>query len=249
MDWCYYLSTLSAWFPWFCLTTEQVLLQFLLLFSLFSSFTSLNYLHVLINFVIFIFLVGFELSFMQVGLFLGFFWVIEFTVIFIIVLLILYLNTKLILPSKPLKMSLLRVQAVMLLGLFCLPIPFICNLDNAVMQSLFVYYPIDNVYLSLSIKQKNDFIGLFFSYYHLNSMVFLLVGILLFIGSLVCVTLNVLLRSLKKKEGAAFSTSFNFFSTHTNYLILRRQSLVSQSFNQPATKSTLKKKWYKKVQF
>jgi len=186
---------------------------------------------------------------MQVGLFLGFFWVIELTVIFIIVLLILYLNTKLTLPPKPLKVNLLRVQSVMLLGLFLTPMPFIGSYGNTTMESLFVYYPLDNVYLSLSIKQKNDFIGLFFSYYHLNSVVFLLVGVLLFIGSLACVTLNILLKSLKKKEGSAFSTSFSFFSTHTNYLILRRQSLTAQSFNQPATKSTLKKKWYKKVQF
>jgi len=249
MDWCYYLSTLSAWFPWFCLATEQTLLQFLLLFSLFSAFTSVNYLHVLINFVLFIFLVGFELSFMQVGLFLGFFWVIEFTVIFIIVLLILYLNTKLILPSKPLKTNLLRVQSIMIVSLLSIPTAFIYNSENALMESLFIYYPADNIYLPLAIKQKNDFIGLFFSYYHLNSAVFLLVGMLLFIGSLVCVTLNILLKSLKKKEGAAFSTVFNFFNTHTNYLILRRQSLTSQNFNQPATKSILKKKWYKKVQF
>jgi hypothetical protein len=61
------------WLPWFCLTSEQLVLQFLLVYSLFSLFYSLSFLQALLSLLNLIFLFGLQLSFFQLGLFIGFF--------------------------------------------------------------------------------------------------------------------------------------------------------------------------------
>jgi hypothetical protein len=147
---------------------------------------------------------------------------------------------------KPIIALSFRYKFTVALSLFLVAAPLTVSTASFLQNILFYSVPYDNYYASLWCLQRNDFIGLFFSYYFLNSIAFLLVGSLLFIGSLVCVNLNASLKKNCKSSEASFSKTFSFFSYYTNYLVLRRQNLNLQSSSKANTKATLKKNGTKK---
>jgi hypothetical protein len=79
------------------------------------------------------------------------------------------------------------------------------------------------------------------SYYSLNSIEFICVGILLLVGSVVCVNLNKMQKSLKVQKYSNTLDVFNFFKDFVNYVFMRKQNLVDQTLN-PASVRIFKKK-------
>lgn len=75
----------------------------------------------------------------------------------------------------------------------------------------------------------NDFLLLFLSYYSINSIEFILLGVLLLIGSIICVNLNKIQKSSKLNKLDYFFTIFNKYKDFYNYSFLRKQNLTNQA--------------------
>jgi hypothetical protein len=88
----------------------------------------------------------------------------------------------------------------------------------------------------------NDLYGLMLSFYLFNSFEFLMVGLLLLVGSIVCVNLNKFLKSSKVLK---YPNLFNIFETFANsikMLFIRKQNLVNQEVHPSSTRVFGKKK-------
>lgn len=76
----------------------------------------------------------------------------------------------------------------------------------------------------------NDFAGLYISYYMVHSLELIIIGFMLFIGSVACITLYMLINTSKKTN---YNNIMNFMTLYTklyNVLFLRKQTLHYQSF-------------------
>jgi hypothetical protein len=98
------------------------------------------------------------------------------------------------------------------------------------------YGLIDNYYESVFNPITNDLFGFSVSYYLLNSIEFILIGFLLLIGSVLCVSLYQTNKNVRTQSYNNFLTVFNFFSDFSSFFFLRRQNLIKQG----NTKSSLK---------
>jgi len=87
----------------------------------------------------------------------------------------------------------------------------------------------------------NDLFSLYISYYVINSFEFILIGILLLIGSIVCVNINKFNKNLKSNNYYDLLTIFDFFNDFVKYLFMRKQNLVDQTIHPSATKIFKKK--------
>jgi len=87
----------------------------------------------------------------------------------------------------------------------------------------------------------NDFRALTVAYYSVNSVEFLLVGFILLVGSLICVNLNKLQKSIKVFKYSIYFNIFNYFKDFINFTFMRKQNLVDQTLN-PASIRVFKKK-------
>lgn len=108
---------------------------------------------------------------------------------------------------------------------------------------LFFSFIFDDWYESFNNNIMNDFICLTLSYYSVNSFEFILVGYLLLLGSVVCVSLNKIQKNVKINNSSNFFNFFNFFSNFLNYSFIRKQTLNDQSNYQPSLRLFKKKKW------
>ena len=88
----------------------------------------------------------------------------------------------------------------------------------------------------------NDFTVLTISYYSFNNLELLVFGLLLLVGSIICIVLNKTQKNIKnsylvnsKKNLKHIFSSFNFF-------FLRKQNLNKQSLNKPSIRMFKKKK-------
>jgi hypothetical protein len=87
----------------------------------------------------------------------------------------------------------------------------------------------------------NDFTGLLFGYYSINSFELLLIGILLLVGSVSCVNLNKATRSTSVSRYATFFKLFEFFNEFIDYIFMRKQNLNKQTKTKGNTKIFKKK--------
>lgn len=108
---------------------------------------------------------------------------------------------------------------------------------------LYFSFIFDDWYESLNNNIMNDFISLTLSYYSVNSFEFILVGYLLLLGSVVCVSLNKIQKNIKLGNNSNFINFFNFFSNFLNYSFIRKQTLNDQANYQPNLRLFKKKKW------
>jgi len=87
----------------------------------------------------------------------------------------------------------------------------------------------------------NDFSVLFVSYYTVNSLEFLIIGVILLVGSVICVNLHKTNKNKRIESYGNFLTFFNFFKDSVNYIFTRRQNLHNQNIATPSTKIFKKK--------
>jgi hypothetical protein len=106
----------------------------------------------------------------------------------------------------------------------------------------FIFFNFQNILIfenyeeSLNNQILNDFISIFLNYYNFNLISFLIICILLLIGSIICVTLNKInyfFKNLELKKKKFFS--FNSF------LFFRKQNLINQSNSNHAIRIVKKK--------
>ena len=176
-------------------------------------------------------------------LFTGFLWVTECTIVFISLLLLFYLNVE----GAQVRISLKIFKLYYSLGLFSVFSAFSIYSFGAEFES---YTPLafnfidiwDDYYEALYNVNTNDFLMLTISYYSLNSAEFIFIGIILLVGSVVCVHLNKSQKSLKVQKYVYTLDVFEFFKDFVNYIFMRKQNLNNQTFGSASLRVFKKKK-------
>ena len=97
-------------------------------------------------------------------------------------------------------------------------------------------YIFDNYYESVFNLIQNDLFGFIISYYFLNIVEFLIVGLLLLIGSFLCVNLFQFSKKTRVQNYTNYTNIFNFYKDFSSFFFLRKQNL----FKQGNAKATLK---------
>ena len=87
----------------------------------------------------------------------------------------------------------------------------------------------------------NDFTCLLISYYSINSFEFLIVGLILLIGSVLCVNLYKSNKNVRLQSYGNFFNFFNFFVDSVNYNFIRKQNLTNQNRAIPSSRIFKKK--------
>lgn len=206
-------------------------------------FLTISVYYTLLYLFIEIVLFGVFISLYQMELFTGFLWVVEGTVIFIAIILLLYLNSEGLITSINLKVyKFFFVIGVFFFFLLFLDIYNYNNIESINIINILNYFDIyDDYYEAIFNKNSNDFLVLFISYYSINNLEFILIGLLLLIGSLVCVQLNKLQKNIKLESLTSYFTFYKFFNDILDFFFLRKQNLVNQTMH-PSTLRIFKKK-------
>lgn len=236
------LDVIIIWWPWLTFWSDLWFVQFVMIYILYLMFSALNVYYVLLYMFLEIFFFGIFISIYQMELFTGFLWVTECTVVFISLLLLFYLNIE----GNQVRLDLKVFRLYYSFGLFII---FVVLMNFSYGTEFELYVPLalnfidiwDDFYEALSNTNSNDFMMLTISYYSLNSFEFICVGILLLIGSVVCVNLNKMQKSLKVQKYSNTLDVFNFFKDFVNYVFMRKQNLVDQTMH-PASVRLFKKK-------
>ncbi len=235
-------NTIIYWWPWLTFFSEIWLLQILIVYTLYLIFSTLNIYYVLVYLFLEIFLFGIFISVIQMELFTGFLWVVECTVIFIAIVLLFYLNIE----GTQLRLNLKVYRIYFVFFLFLL----FCAVNNYLFISNYEFYlPVifnnidlwDDFYESLYNVNMNDFRALTIGYYSINSIEFISIGLILLIGSVVCVNLNKIQKSMRVYKYSSYFNLFNFFKDFLNFTFMRKQNLTNQTLN-PASIRVFKKK-------
>jgi hypothetical protein len=99
----------------------------------------------------------------------------------------------------------------------------------------------DDFYEALNNYVMNDAVGLMISYYLVNSLEFILVGIILLIGSLIVVNINLLNKKIKYPLYNNFLEIFNFLKQWVAGFFMRKQNLTDQEFTKANTRTFSRK--------
>lgn len=199
--------------------------------------TVTNNYYLLLYLFCFIFLLGVLLGIYQADFFTGFLWVTEFTLIFIILILLFYLNVVDIIyyTYTPIIYMFFSSLLFFLFPYFYFESVYILPYSS----NLFIYW--EDYYEALYNVNVNDFTCLFLSYYTYNSLVIILLGVFLFIASIICVHLNLLFKFNKIYSLVCQKNIFfNFFNLFS-FNLLRKQNLNEQSLILPAVRIFKKK--------
>nr|YP_009512636.1 NADH dehydrogenase subunit 6 [Uronema marinum]AXJ93328.1 NADH dehydrogenase subunit 6 [Uronema marinum] len=238
----YFIDSINYWWPWLSFFSDTWLVQLLLVYVLYLIFSTLNIYYILLYLFVEIFLFGIFISIIQMELFTGFLWVVECTVIFIALLLLFYLNVE----GTQLRFNLKSYRINFSFFLFFL---FLISNNYLFLGNYEFYLPVifnnidlwDDFYESLYNVNMNDFRALTVGYYSINSIEFLMVGFILLVGSLVCVNLNKLQKSMKIFKYSIYFNMFDYFKDFINFTFMRKQNLVDQN-NTPSSVRIFKKK-------
>jgi hypothetical protein len=189
-----------------------------------------------------IILIGIYLGLVQGELFTAFLWVIEFTLIFIVLLFLFYLNVEGY-----------SFQITLNYSMFLF---FLFFLFWLITQSYFIYYDSNfflvffNIFLwedyyeAFNNKSLNDFLVLTISYYSFNSVELLLIGCILLIGSVICVLLNRIQKFIKNNNFLKVYFQMSNILNYKNFFFLRKQNFNKQSFYNPSLRVFKKKTWF-----
>lgn len=185
---------------------------------------------------------GLYISLTQMELFTGFLWVLEGTIVFISLLLLFHLNAE----GFEVKVNLQINKHLYFLSLFFFSLVYCCfyyisELEFKELQIFNITSFWENYYEALYNININDFKLLFISYYKINSIEFLIIGVLLLVGSVACVNLNKYQKLVKIYKHDSFLKIFNYFSDFVDFTFLRKQNLNYQTQHPPVVKIFKKK--------
>ncbi len=224
--------TISQWWPWLSFWNDFFFIQFFIVSTYVYIYTYNNIYYTLLYTFINFFLIGIYLSLFQIEFFTAFLWLVECSVLFVFLLLLFYLNV-----SGFYNYVYTNTYIYVWLFLFLFTLLLLTNYTDADYNfDLNFYGLIDNYYESVFNPITNDLFGFSVSYYLLNSIEFILIGFLLLIGSVLCVSLYQTNKNVRTQSYNNFLTVFNFFSDFSSFFFLRRQNLIKQG----NTKSSLK---------
>lgn len=229
VDWQFFLS--DVWFA-----------QITILYAIFLVFNANNYYYTLFYFLINFFYIGFFLCFYQLDFFVGFLWLTECLVVFVFILLLFYLsNTGNFHKFKKDLLKFFLTGGV--LGLFSILGNFVLFSEKE--WKLPFEFSItdlwDDFYEALNNSVMNDAVGLMISYYLVNSLEFILLAMILLVGSLIVVNINLINKKIKYPLYNTFLEIFGFLQQWVLGFFIRKQNLTDQEFTYANTRSFTKK--------
>ncbi|MCB1713407.1 MAG: hypothetical protein KDH96_13350, partial [Candidatus Riesia sp.] len=117
----------------------------------------------------------------------------------------------------------------LLILFFCLVLPYDISYDEEELMILYsdIYWV--DYYEALNNDQMNDFFGFFMSYYTLNSIILIVLGLILFFGSIVCVLLFRLIKVVKFNNVNNFFETLRFSQSFLYSIFMRKQDLFEQN--------------------
>lgn len=209
---------------------ENLIIQLFIVYLIFLLYYNNNLYYTLLYVFIEIVIFGLFICFYQLELFAGFLWVTEFSIVFIAIILLFYLNidglhlkyvnnvnnVKFYIPTITLFLLLFNYDSYSELELF-LPLEF----------SYIDYY--DDYYEAKNNYIMNDFTPLTISYYFINSAEFTMIGILLLIGSIACVNLYKSNKNYSIIKQSDILDIFKFFKDFINFNFIKKQNLNKQT--------------------
>ena len=246
MDWLYNLNYIFFnWWPWFNFFNDIFLLQFLIIYTIYLIYYTNNLYFILFYLFLEFIYFGLFLSLYNLELFTAFLWLTECVIIFVSILFLFYFN----IYSNFNKLDLYFYSFKyfgFFIGFFFLSILYIFpnEIEFLLPNELNFFFLWDDFYESLFNLKFNDLYGLFLSYYYINSLEFIIIGILLLFASMICVNLNKFTKNIKFNNYYDFLILFDFFNDFVNYTFLRKQNLNDQTI--AATSSRFFKKKIKK---
>nr|AAA32104.2 unknown [Tetrahymena pyriformis] len=236
----YFINIIDFLTPLYFL--ENFLIQFFILYLLYLLIVNNNLYYILLYVFIEIVLFGLFICLYQMELFTGFLWVAEFTIIFIAVVLLFYLNV----DGLHLKYNNNLNNIIYFIPSLLLFLVFF-NMDSY--SELELYLPIelnnidyyDDYYEAVNNNIMNDFTPLTISYYSINSIEFIIIGLLLSLGSVACVNLYKSNKNFTIIKQSNLLNMFDFFKDFINFSFLRKQDLNNQTNANPSLRSIKKK--------
>lgn len=221
---------------------ENFIIQFFILYLLYLIIVNNNLYYLLLYVFLEIVLFGLFICLYQLELFTGFLWVAEFTIIFIAVVLLFYLNVDgLHLKFNNNLNNILYFIPIIFIFLLFYNLDIYFELENflPIEFNNIDYY--DDYYEALNNNIMNDFTPLTLSYYSINSIEFIIIGLLLLLGSVACVNLYKSNKNFTIIKQSNVLEMFNFFKDFINFSFLRKQDLNNQTNFNPSLRSIKKK--------
>lgn len=156
----------------------------------------------------------------------GFLWVTELVVVFVMLLLLFYVNI-----HGNFEKSFLKYNYFHFFFLIFFLILLPQNNDFSEEELLVLYSDLFwvNYYDALNDFSLNDFFGFFISYYILNTIILIIFGLILFFGSIACVTLFRLIKVVKFNNVNNFFDTLQFSQTFLYSIFMRKQDLFDQN--------------------
>lgn len=221
---------------------ENFIIQFFILYLLYLIIVNNNLYYTLLYVFIEIVLFGLFICLYQLELFTGFLWVAEFTIIFIAVVLLFYLNVDgLHLKYNNNINNILYFLPSIVLFLIFFNIDYFSELELYLPLELnFIDY-YDDYYEALNNSIMNDFTPLTLSYYSINSIEFTIIGLLLLLGSVACVNLYKSNKNFTIIKQSNILNMFDFFKDFINFSFIRKQDLNNQTNANSSIRSIKKK--------
>ena len=102
-------------------------------------------------------------------------------------------------------------------------------------------YLFDDFYESFKNTNMNDLQVLLLSYYYFNSLEYLIISLILFLGSILCINIFKINKIEPLNNIYNFISNFNFFKKSISYNFLRKQNVFFQNLSKPSTRIIKKK--------
>lgn len=230
-----FLFFINYWLPWFSFLIEVFFLQLVCLYIVYLFIISDNSYYLLLFLVILTFFLGIFLALYQLELFTAFLWLVELSVFFVFLLLLFYINVKGALGFYKINQY---YYIIFLIFSFCF---FYSFYESDCLDTHNLLFYGDDFYSAYATGVCNDFYGLFISYYYVNFIEFIVIGLILLVGSLFCITLYNINSNITRNNYTQFFKIFSFFKDFVNFFFLRKQNLTRQGFSKETLKVFKKK--------
>jgi len=193
--------------------------------------------------VLIFFIFGVYLSFSQLEIFTGFLWLLELTIIFVFLLILFYINFKGYFSITNIN-NIINVYKIIFYNyILFLNSIYLAPSELDCIQEFIIIILWENYYESLLNHNMNDFSLFLLSYYDFNSIELVIIGLILLIGSMVCVNLYKMNKNITTDSINPFISFFKLFKNSITYNFLRKQNLFIQNINLPGVKLINKKNY------
>lgn len=202
--------------------------QFILLYVLYNIYTSSSTYYTILYVLLYIVFLGIALTYYCMDVFTAFLFLSESVIIFISILLIFYLNVYGSDTNSIKHFNLIKSLGVVLLSVLNVYYVFYDQEEFYINTNFEVNIFYDDFYYNLNTSLFNDLYALYLNFFFLNSFSFIIIVLLLLIASLVCVNINISLKSGKLLNFNNFFMLLDFFKDFTKFIFMRKQTLNDQ---------------------